>query len=234
MIIKTKDLSVSLGGRYVLKKINLEIDKGVYLLIGRNGSGKTTLLKTLAGLIREYGGSIEVMGREIREMKRREISSLIGYVWQNPYYGFIEPSVREEIMLIIKILRKKYYDEKILRTLVSEEIFSRDPLTLSGGEAKRVSLASVLIADQLIWLLDEPFDFLDLWGIKDLLKIIFMKRYEKTIIVSSVNTYLINLLNPDKVILLSDGEIKFFGEPESLDEDLLETNGVPPRRVICR
>jgi ABC-type multidrug transport system ATPase subunit len=61
-----------------------------------------------------------------------------------------------------------------------------------------------------------------------------MKRYEKTIIVSSVNTYLINLLNPDKVILLSDGEIKFFGEPESLDEDLLETNGVPPRRVICR
>jgi len=103
----------------------------------------------LAGLIREYEGSIEVMGREIREMKRREISSLIGYVWQNPYYGFIEPSVREEIMLIIKILRKKYYDEKILRTLVSEEIFSRDPLTLSGGEAKRVSLASVLIADQL-------------------------------------------------------------------------------------
>jgi energy-coupling factor transport system ATP-binding protein len=188
----------------------------------------------LAGLIREYEGSIEVMGREIREMKRREISSLIGYVWQNPYYGFIEPSVREEIMLIIKILRKKYYDEKILRTLVSEEIFSRDPLTLSGGEAKRVSLASVLIADQLIWLLDEPFDFLDLWGIKDLLKIIFMKRSEKTIIVSSVNTYLINLLNPDKVILLSDGEIKFFGEPESLDEDLLETNGVPPRRVICR
>lgn len=234
MIIKTKDLSVSLGGRHVLKKINLEIDKGVYLLIGRNGSGKTTLLKTLAGLIREYEGSIEVMGREIREMKRREISSLIGYVWQNPYYGFIEPSVREEIMLIIKILRKKYYDEKILRTLVSEEIFSRDPLTLSGGEAKRVSLASVLIADQLIWLLDEPFDFLDLWGIKDLLKIIFMKRYEKTMIVSSVNTYLINLLNPDKVILLSDGEIKFFGEPESLDEDLLETNGVPPRRVICR
>jgi len=234
MIIKTKDLSVSLGGRHVLKKINLEIDKGVYLLIGRNGSGKTTLLKTLAGLIREYEGSIEVMGREIREMKRREISSLIGYVWQNPYYGFIEPSVREEIMLIIKILRKKYYDEKILRTLVSEEIFSRDPLTLSGGEAKRVSLASVLIADQLIWLLDEPFDFLDLWGIKDLLKIIFMKRYEKTMIVSSVNTYLINLLNPDKAILLSDGEIKFFGEPESLDEDLLETNGVPPRRVICR
>ena len=234
MIIKTKDLSVSLGGRHVLKKINLEIDKGVYLLIGRNGSGKTTLLKTLAGLIREYEGSIEVMGREIREMKRREISSLIGYVWQNPYYGFIEPSVREEIMLIIKILRKRYYDEKILRTLVSEEIFSRDPLTLSGGEAKRVSLASVLIADQPIWLLDEPFDFLDLWGIKDLLKIIFMKRYEKAIIVSSVNTYLINLLNPDKVILLSDGEIKFFGEPESLDEDLLETNGVPPRRVICR
>ncbi|MEM0040371.1 MAG: ATP-binding cassette domain-containing protein, partial [Thermofilum sp.] len=122
-------------------------------MLGCNGSGKTSMLKTIAGLIKPLEGKVLVGGIEPYNAKRREVAKLIGLTWQDPYYGFIEPTVRDEIYLIVKQTGVKP-SEEIVRRLVPDYLMERDPFTLSGGEAKRVSIASVLIADQPVWLLD--------------------------------------------------------------------------------
>ncbi|MEZ0290363.1 MAG: ABC transporter ATP-binding protein [Sulfolobales archaeon] len=232
-VIEVRDLSVRLGGREVLKKIDFESRESLILLIGPNGSGKTTLLKTLAGLIDGYRGVIRINGRDIRELRRRDIARLVGFVWQNPYYGFIEPRVYDEIMLITRILGEEKIDREIIDSLVDPELFHRDPFTLSGGEAKRVSLASVLIIDQPIWLLDEPFEYLDLSGVELLSDIIQRRRSSKIIIVSSTNIAYLKILRPDKIMILHRGEIKYFGEIKSFEDEYLERAGIISRRMIC-
>lgn len=226
-------LSVFFGEKRVLRDISLELREGIYLLIGRNGSGKTTLMKTIAKLIDDYDGEIYVNDRNIREYSRREIATLVGYVWQNPYYGFIEPRVIDEVTLILKILKPKNYYGELIKELINPDLFNRDPFTLSGGEAKRVSLASVLIIDQPIWLLDEPFDYLDLEAIYKLIGIIHKRKREKLVMISTTNTCYLNLIEPDKVILLDRGEVKFFGELDMLKNIDLEVSGVVSRRLIC-
>ncbi|MEL9929463.1 MAG: ABC transporter ATP-binding protein [Sulfolobales archaeon] len=224
---------MTLGGSDILRGISFRTEEGLIMLIGSNGSGKTTLLKTLAGLIESFRGSLRINERDIRSMKRKEIARLIGFVWQNPYYGFIEPRVYDEIILITRILNEKNYDKEIIERLVDPQLFNRDPFTLSGGEAKRVSIASILIMDQPIWLLDEPFDYLDMKGVIDLIDLIREKRRRKIIIISSVNTGYIRLIEPDKIMLLERGELKYFGDAEHIEDKILESSGVMSRRMIC-
>jgi len=231
--LKIKRLSVKLGGQTILRNIDLELGEGIYLLTGRNGSGKTTLMKTIAGLIRNYEGEIYVNNKNLRDLSRKEIASLIGYVWQNPYHGFIEARVIDEIMLIKRILRLEKYDKELIEALVDPLLFERDPFTLSGGEAKRVSIASILIADQPIWLLDEPFDYLDLYSTQKLSQIISSKRNRKIIIISTTHLCLINFIDPSKIILLDRGEISFVGNIWELKDEALNRAGVIGRELIC-
>ncbi|MFZ8783511.1 MAG: ABC transporter ATP-binding protein, partial [Desulfurococcaceae archaeon] len=158
------------GSRSALRGVSAKFTPGVHVVLGRNGAGKTTLLRAIARLV-EFRGGITVLGRSVRELRRREIARLVGYCWQNPYYGFIEASVRDELRAVLESLRVPG-DWRVVEILVPEELLERDPSTLSGGEAKRVSLASVLVADQPVWLLDEPFTFLDESGVEALVELV--------------------------------------------------------------
>jgi len=231
--LKIERLFVRIGDEVILRNINLELGDGIYLLIGRNGSGKTTLMKTIAGLIKSYEGEIYVNNKNIKDLSRRDLSLLIGYVWQNPYHGFIEARVIEEIMLIRKILRVERFDKDLLDLLVEPSLFERDPFTLSGGEAKRVSIASILIADQPIWLLDEPFDYLDLYSTQKLSKLISSRRKNKIIMISTTHMCFADFIDPDKVIVLDHGEIIYTGDLRELRDDTLTRVGIIGRGLIC-
>ncbi|MGC9009726.1 MAG: ABC transporter ATP-binding protein [Sulfolobales archaeon] len=231
--LRIEKLSVKLGGQIILRNIDLELREGIYLLTGRNGSGKTTLMKTIAGLIKNYEGEIYVNNKNLRDLSRKEIASLIGYVWQNPYHGFIEARVIDEIMLIKKILKLDKYDKELMEALVDPLLLERDPFTLSGGEAKRVSIASILIADQPIWLLDEPFDYLDLHSTQKLSQIISSKRDRKIVVISTTHLCFLNFIDPDTIILLDRGEISFVGNVKELKDEVLDKTGVIGRREIC-
>ncbi|MEM2220528.1 MAG: ABC transporter ATP-binding protein [Ignisphaera sp.] len=165
--IEVRNLTVRYGERSVLNGVDAEFDSGVHVVLGRNGAGKTTLLRAIAGLV-EFTGDIRVDGRSIKGLNRRELAKLIAYCWQNPFYGFIEVSVKDEVEVILRTLGVSG-NRYIVDILVPKHITDRDPTTLSGGEARRVSLASILVADQPIWLLDEPFTNLDRDGIEALL-----------------------------------------------------------------
>lgn len=233
ILIVVEHLSVEYRDLAVLKDIDLEINPGLHLILGKNGSGKTTLLKAIAGLIKPTKGRVLVFGKDIHKLSRREAAKLVGYVWQNPYAGFLETTVRDEIDFTSKIIGAPI-NKFIVETLVPRNLMDRNPFTLSGGEAKRVSMASILALDQPIWLLDEPFDYLDSSGVEAVVKIVdhgLKKR--KTILIASANAAYLHMFKIDQVIVLFNGVVAFKGSVDSLDNETLKRFGIPSKVMIC-
>jgi energy-coupling factor transport system ATP-binding protein len=232
-MIAIEGLKVSYGEVEVLKGLDLSLGPGLHLLLGRNGSGKTTLLKAMAGLLRPSRGRVLVMGRDVHRISRREAVKLVGYAWQNPYAGFVEATVADELEFTSRVVGVELKRE-IVDLLVPRHLLDRNPFTLSGGEAKRVSIASVLAVDQPVWLLDEPFDYMDCEGVRSLAKVInYGVEKGKAIVVASASTSYIHMLKVSHVVVLSDGVIAFEGSPSDLSDDVLERAGVPTRAMLC-
>ncbi|MHA1675998.1 MAG: energy-coupling factor ABC transporter ATP-binding protein [Candidatus Njordarchaeales archaeon] len=229
--IDIQELSVSYNGQNILKNINLRIEgPGIYFIIGPNGSGKSTLLRALANLI-PFEGKIKICNKDVREFRRKELAQVLGYVWQNPLYGFFEETVEREIQFILKNIKKPLDKVRtISQEFNIEHLLSRSPFYLSGGEAKRVSIASVVVADQNILLLDEPESAMDLDGLKNILNFIHQKADEKLIIIATHNILIAKKLSKKirKIVFIKDGKIFSVGDASLLDNNqLLEEIGVP-------
>ena len=223
---------VRLGGRDVLKGVTASFEPGVHVVLGRNGAGKTTLLRAIAGLVK-FDGEVRVLGRSIRELSRKELSKLVAYCWQNPYYGFIEATVEDEVRAILRILGVEG-DWRVAELLVPKELMGRDPATLSGGEAKRVSMASMLVADQPVWLLDEPFTYLDREGVETVAKLIeYARKKGKTVIVTLHEVFYASLVKPDTFIALDSGAVVASGRWGELSDKTLNSVGLVPRGALC-
>ena len=232
-MIVVEGLKVSYGDVEVLKGINLSLGPGLHLLLGRNGSGKTTLLKVIAGLLKPSKGRVLVMGRDVHRISRREAVKLVGYAWQNPYAGFVEATVADELEFTSKVTDVEL-NREIVDLLVPRHLLSRNPFTLSGGEAKRVSIASVLAMDQPVWLLDEPFDYMDCEGVRSLVRVInYGIERGKAIIIASASTSYAHMLKAGQVVVLSGGIVAFKGPLSELSDEVLERAGVPTRSMLC-
>ncbi len=230
--VKLSNVWVYYGTKSALRGVSAEFTPGVHVILGRNGAGKTTLLRAIAGLV-DFKGEITVASENVKKLRRRDLARLVGYCWQNPYYGFIEATVREELRAILDSLRVSG-DWRVVEILVPEDLLERDPATLSGGEAKRVSLASILIADQPVWLLDEPFTYLDRDGVKAVVELVeHGRRRNKTIIVAVHEVFYASLLKPDTYIVLNNGVVTSSGAWSTLSDSVLEDAGVIPRGEIC-
>jgi len=231
--VSLRKVSVKLGGVYVLRGVTLSFGLGLHLVLGHNGAGKSTLLKVIPCLVKPSEGEVRIGGVDPCRESRKILAKLVGYVWQNPFHGFVEATARDEISLILR-LSGAQGNWGIVERLVPPDLLDRDPFTLSGGEARRVSIASVLVADQPVWLLDEPFDYLDGEGISAVEEIIRdgVKRGKTVIVSSSSVSYL--ELEPDTVTVLYRGEIHFHGKPSQLDVSELRKVGLyVPRRLSC-
>jgi sulfonate transport system ATP-binding protein len=143
-----RGLRRSFGGRVVLDGLDLDIESGEFVaMIGRSGSGKSTLLRAVAGLDREVSGSLVVSGPVAVAFQEPRLVPW-KRVLANVALGLREPS-----------------PEKVAAVALDEvgltELASAWPLTLSGGEAQRASLARALVRSPSLLLLDEPFSALD-------------------------------------------------------------------------
>ncbi len=231
--IEVKEVTVILGGVKVLDNINLSLNRGLHVLLGRNGSGKTTLLRVIDGLIKPSRGMVKINGKNVFSYSRKELARLVGYVWQNPYYGFFEENVKREIEFIVKNLRIRGRDE-VIEILGLRGLLNKSPFVLSGGEARLVSIASVVIADQPIILIDEPFMSLDIEGVNRVMSLLKMFRREgKLILITTHNILLTEIIKPDTLTLIDRGIIVFHGPLGEVDDDLLESAGVISRRWLC-
>jgi len=232
-LILVEDVTIAYNGQTVIRNINLEFKPGLHIVLGRNGSGKSTLLKTIAGLLKPLKGRVLISGRDIHRLPRKEAVKLVGYTWQNPYAGFVETTVRDELEFTSRVSGVPLKQE-IVELLVPRSLMNKNPFNLSGGEAKRVSIASILAIDQPVWLLDEPFDYLDAEGVESLIKIINYGLTEnKTIIIASANLAYLHMLEGSQVLVLSSGEIVFRGSLRDLNNSSLKEHGIPTRILMC-
>lgn len=146
----------------VLKDINLKIkDRDFLAIMGENGAGKTTLVKLMNGLLKPTKGEIFVNNKNIITLSVAELAHIIGFVFQNADNQIFSRTVEEEIGFMLKNFG---YEEVKINEMVKnilnqfnlEQYKDNSPLLLSGGERKRVALASILCAEPEILILDEP------------------------------------------------------------------------------
>ncbi|WFO75337.1 ATP-binding cassette domain-containing protein [Desulfurococcaceae archaeon MEX13E-LK6-19] len=208
----------------VLKNISFSIDKGMFVVItGPNASGKTTLARLLTGLIPGFydavvDGDVEVLNVNPIE-RQEELVGKIGYLSQEPFSQILTPFVFEEVAFPL-ILRGvtdgkyiKYRVEAVLEALGGKYLLERSTFELSGGEVVRVVLASNIVGEPELLVLDEPTAFLDIEGIKDLYSsLALLKKKGLTIIVATHRPEDFNGLI-DLEIRLRGGAIEYIGEP---------------------
>ncbi|MBT2762009.1 ABC transporter ATP-binding protein [Paenibacillus sp. ISL-20] len=233
-IITIKNLSYQypISESNALKNVNITIERGkLYALIGANGGGKTTLCNVIRGFIPHFykgdlHGEVLIEGKDIREWEMGELSQKIGYVFQNPFTQIsgVKDNVFEEIAFGLEnlgmepaLIREKV--DQVINMLEIDYLRDKNPFELSGGQKQRVALASIIVMEPDVLVIDEPTSQLDPKGTEEVFKIIeLMKKKGKTIILVEHKIELIAEY-ADDVILLSEGEVAMQGSSQEILTD---------------
>ncbi|MDM8214101.1 ABC transporter ATP-binding protein [Enterococcus hirae] len=217
-----------------LNDLSFTIQKGEFIgIIGKNGSGKTTLLNAIRGFVPHFfkgksSGTALVTGRNIATpAEANEIAPKIGFVFQNPFNQLsgIEKTVYHEIAFGLEnagiapaFMRQKI--DQILEELDLTAIKDKNPFALSGGQLQKVALASVLVMDPAILLIDEPSSQLDPQARAEIFQIFQrLKKTGKTLIVIDHDLEKLSQL-ATRLFVLEDGCLAAAGTPE----EILRTN----------
>jgi cobalt/nickel transport system ATP-binding protein len=173
-VYSARDLHYSYLDRFpALAGVSFDIRPGERIaLLGANGSGKSTLLKILDGLIHPSGGALEAFGSPLTEQAladeqfNRDFRSRVGIVFQNPDTQVFSATVREEVafgclQLGLSAEQTEHRLTDALAMLEISDLTDRAPFQLSGGQKKKVALASVLVMNPDVILFDEPTAALD-------------------------------------------------------------------------
>lgn len=224
MTLSIKNLTkIYSGNKKAVDNISLNIEAGEFVaFIGTSGSGKTTALRMINRMIEPTEGSIEMNGKDVRNMNPVELRRSIGYVIQQ--IGLMpHMTIRENIVLVPKLLKwskeKKDAKAKELIKLVDlpEDYLDRYPSELSGGQQQRIGVVRALAAEQDIILMDEPFGALDPITrdtLQDLVKDLQKKLGKTFIFVTHDMDEAIKLA--DKICIMSKGQIVQYDTPDNV------------------
>ncbi|MDP5140730.1 MAG: ATP-binding cassette domain-containing protein [Spirosomaceae bacterium] len=170
-VIQIKEVYKTFGDLHIIKVVNLELFSGENVVVlGRSGTGKSVLIKIISGLLMPDRGIVNVLGRSVPDLNRKQLSELrldIGFSFQNSAL-YDSMTVREnlEFPLIrnIKNLSRQEINnsvEKVLESVGLMQTINQMPSELSGGQRKRIGIARTLIMNPKIMLYDEPTAGLD-------------------------------------------------------------------------
>ena len=235
-MLQLKNISFSAenedGKKEILKDISMDIDNGFLAITGPNGGGKSTLAKIIAGIIKPTSGRILLDGEDITDLSITERAKKgISFAFQQPV-RFKGITVNDLIRLAsgkdITMSQACDYLSQVglcARDYINREVNS----SLSGGELKRIEIATVLARGTKASLFDEPEAGIDLWSFGNLINV-FEKMHETlggSIIIISHQERILNIA--DNVAVLSAGELKSYGKRDDVLPELLgKTSGVCP------
>jgi len=211
-MLKLENLNFSADGKQILSDVNLEIDSGKFIAItGPNGSGKSTLAKLIMGIISPDTGKISFEGQDITEMPINERANLgISFGFQQPV-RFKGLTVHDLMNLASKttISKDDACDVLAMVGLCAKDYLNREVNgSLSGGELKRIEIASVIMRHSKLTIFDEPEAGIDLWSFSSLIKAFhdMQENLSGSIVVISHQERILKIA--DEVILLNDGKVE--------------------------
>lgn len=232
-MIELKDIEFKVesakGELEIIDKINLKIDSGKFIVItGPNGGGKSTLAKLIMGIEKPTSGQILFDGQDITNLSISERAKLgIGYGFQTP--------PRFKGMTVRKLLSLAHGSElpadACSAYLTSVGLCSADYLnrevdtSLSGGEVKRIEIATLMARQLKLAIYDEPEAGIDLWSFAKLVesfRTISKNRHESVLIISHQERI---MQLADEIIIISDGKIKDQGPKDEIFPQLLSQLG---------
>jgi len=225
-MIEVKDVFFTYpSGVEALKGVSLTVPDGDFVAVmGQNGAGKTTLVKHFNGLLKPTKGKVLVDGVETTKASVATLARNVGFVFQNPDHQLFSETVEEEIAFA---LRNFGFEESVIKKRVTwalnllglTQYRKTSPFMLSGGERKRVALASVLAWDPKILILDEPTIGQDYQQKEKLRQFILqMKTQRKTVIIVTHDVEFVAECNP-RVLLMREGKIIADGEAKTILTD---------------
>jgi energy-coupling factor transport system ATP-binding protein len=239
-MIEAKDLYFRYpNGVEALKGISITIRDGEFIAImGQNGAGKTTLVKHFNGLLKPTKGQVTVDETDVAKVSVATLSRNVGFVFQNPDHQLFCETTEEEISFA---LRNFGFKEGVVENRVTwalnllglTQYRKTSPFMLSGGERKRVALASVLAWDPKILILDEPTIGQD-YQQKEKLRqfIVQMKTQERTMVMVTHDVEFVAECNP-RVLLMREGKIIGDGEARNIltNPGILNAASIVPPQI---
>lgn len=239
-MLKVENLSFSVmeegRSRKIIDNVSFSVSEGEMLVItGPNGSGKSTLVKLLMGIEKADGGSVWLEGNSISAYDIDERAKAgIGYAFQQPP-RFKGMTVRKLLSIAAggKLSENNCCDLLSGVGLCAREYLNRQvDDTLSGGEMKRIEIATVLAKPHKLCLFDEPEAGIDLWSFNSLIKV-FEKMYEKingSIMIISHQERILDIA--DRIILIANGQVKAEGSKEEIMPLILGEGGSGPCNIL--
>lgn len=217
-LIQIKDVSKSYGLDFSLQNVSLNIEKGkIFSLLGPNGAGKTTLVKLMLNLLHSDSGSIEINGLSVNDKNSR-----LGIAFIPEKFNFFPFYTARGVLEFFGKMKGIEGEElknqvnSALAELQISELAERKLSKMSKGQVQRVGLASILIGNNDLIILDEPFSGLDPIGIRDLKEIIRkLKEQGKTLFINSHILLEMEQLC-DEIAILNRGQLLFSGSVKSV------------------
>lgn len=217
-----------------LKGVSLTIKDGEFVAImGQNGAGKSTLVKHFNGLLKPKLGTVRVDGVETTKTSVATLARNVGFVFQNPDHQLFSETVEDEIAFALKNFgfEPEVIEKRVtwaLNLLALTQYRKTSPFLLSGGERKRVALASVLAWDPKTLILDEPTIGQDHEQKEKLRQFIMqMQTQKKTVVIVTHDVEFVAECNP-RVVLMKEGKIVADGMGKEIltDPALLELSSI--------
>ena len=229
VVIEARDLAQRYVGPatsfLALQKVDLRVREGeLVAIVGANGSGKSTLLRVLTGLLRPEQGDVSVAGVRLRSASARQVAQLVAHVFQNPEAGFVADTVADEIAYGPRALGWSAEDiarhsEALLGRFGLTSLARANPFTLSGGQKRRLSVATSLVLGPRALLLDEPTFGQDLVSAHALMdEIASLCAHGLAVVIATHDLGLVADI-ADRVVALGDGQVVFDGPPLELLRD---------------
>ncbi|MEC5424560.1 energy-coupling factor transporter ATPase [Virgibacillus sp. C22-A2] len=219
---EASDISWFSKKQQIIRNISLNVYQGEFIaIVGANGSGKTSLLRILAGIQKPTSGIIKVKGKSLKNWKESNLRDEIGFVFQNPEHQFITNTVFDEVAFSPRI---KGIPEKKLTVSVNAilevcgliRLTNEHPYSLSQGQKRRLSVATMIIDNQHMLLLDEPTFGQDAHSNMELMKLL-QDRYDRGTTIAMI-THDMEIVNQyaTRVIVMDNGQLVADCTPDQL------------------
>ncbi len=232
-----KDLCFKRDNKKILDNVNLTLEENkFYVITGKNGSGKSTLAKIIMGILKPDSGKIILNGKDITETSVTERAKMgIGFAFQQPvkFKGIT-------VFDLLKISKTKEMTRKEACSILSRvglcalEYVDREVnASLSGGELKRIEIATLIAKKPVISIFDEPEAGIDLWSFQSLIKV-FKEIESANLGITLVISHQEKILSiADEIILMNEGKIIKMAQKENILKDILKEDKCPKGVDFC-